>query len=119
MSTGSRRSNSSSIAAIDRAVGLAIEVLRPEELGDLDDRVAVDQDRAEDRLLGLEALGRQAIDHGAPDSSWRSSAVRHRPVSTNRVVGRSTNCSMSQAVDGSVDNPAAVHPRIALRRRRR
>ena len=39
---------------VDRAVRRAIEVLRSQELGDLDDRVAVDQDRAENRLLGLE-----------------------------------------------------------------
>ena len=48
----------------DLAVRLAVEVRGPQELGDLDDRVAVDEDRAEHRLLGLEALGRQAIDHG-------------------------------------------------------
>ena len=45
---------------------LAVEVLGPQELGDLDDRVAVDEDRAEHGLLGFEALGRQAVDHGQP-----------------------------------------------------
>ena len=49
---------------VDRAVGLAVEVLGAQELGDLDDRVAVDEDRAEHRLLGLETLRRQAVDHG-------------------------------------------------------
>ena len=43
---------------VDDPVRLAVEVLRPEELGDLDDRVAVDEDGAEDRLLGLDALRR-------------------------------------------------------------
>ena len=48
---------------VDPAVRLAVEVGRPQELGDLDDRVAVDEDRAEHGLLGLEALRRQAVDH--------------------------------------------------------
>ena len=50
---------------VDRAVGLPVEVLRAQELGDLDDRVPVDQDRAEHGLLGLEALRRQSVDHSA------------------------------------------------------
>ena len=49
---------------VDPPVRLAVEVLGAEELGDLDDRVAVDEDGAEHRLLGLETLGRQAVDHG-------------------------------------------------------
>ena len=48
---------------VDPRVRLAIEVGRPQELGDLDDRVAVDQHRTEHRLLGLETLRRQTIDH--------------------------------------------------------
>ena len=52
----------------DLAVRLPVEVRGPQELGDLDDRVAVDEDRAEHGLLGLEALGRQAIDHGHLES---------------------------------------------------
>jgi hypothetical protein len=52
----------------DLAVRLPVEVRGPQELGDLDDRVTVDEDRAEDRLLGLEALGRQAVDHGHSES---------------------------------------------------
>ena len=51
---------------VDRPVRRPVEVLRAEELGDLDDRVAIDEDRAEDRLLGLGALGRQSIDQGTP-----------------------------------------------------
>ena len=49
--------------AVDEAVGLTVEVLRAQELGDLHDGVAVDEDRAEDRLLGVDALGREAVDH--------------------------------------------------------
>ena len=81
MSIGSRRSNSSSIGLEDLAVRLAVEVRWPQELGDLDDRVAVDEDRAEDRLLGLEALGRQAIDHGHLEASAGcvTSSVTARP----------------------------------------
>ena len=41
-----------------RRVGLAIEVLRPQELGDLDDGIAIDEDRAEHGLLGFETLRR-------------------------------------------------------------
>ena len=51
---------------VDPPVGLAVEVLGAEELGHLDDRVAIDEDGAQDRLLGLETLGRQAVDHGLP-----------------------------------------------------
>jgi hypothetical protein len=48
----------------DLAVRLPVEVRRPEELRHLDDRIAVDEDRAEHRLLRLEALRGQTIDHG-------------------------------------------------------
>ena len=51
----------------DAAVGLAIEILRVEEVRDLDDRVAVDEDRPEHGLLGVEILGRQSVDHGWAD----------------------------------------------------
>ena len=47
---------------VDRPVGLAVEVGRAEDVRNLDDGVAVDQEGAEDRLLGLEALGRKAVD---------------------------------------------------------
>ena len=43
---------------VDRGVGLPVEVLGSQELRDLDDRVAVDEDGAEHGLLGLEALRR-------------------------------------------------------------
>jgi hypothetical protein len=42
----------------DAAMRLPVEVLRAEEFRDLDDRLAVDEDRAEHRLLGLQAMGR-------------------------------------------------------------
>ena len=43
---------------VDAAVGLAVEVLGTQELCDLDYGIAVDEDRAEHGLLGLEALWR-------------------------------------------------------------
>jgi hypothetical protein len=52
---------------VDRAIRLAVEVLRAQELRHLDDRVTVDEDRAEHGLLGLQRLRRQAIDHSLPD----------------------------------------------------
>ena len=48
---------------VDLGIRLAVEVGRPQELGDLDDRVAVDQDRSEHRLLGFDTLRRKAVDH--------------------------------------------------------
>ena len=68
---------------VDLGVGLPVEVLGLEELGDLDDRVAVDEDRAEDGLLGFDGLRGQAIDHSAR-------RMRSRRVSlsgTGRPVG--------------------------------
>ena len=53
---------------VDLGVGLPVEILGPEELGDLDHRVAVDQDRAEDGLLGFDGLRGQAIDHRLEDA---------------------------------------------------
>ena len=47
---------------VDGAVVLAIEVVRLEELRDLDDRVLVDEQGTQDRLLGLDGLGRQTVD---------------------------------------------------------
>ena len=52
---------------VDRAVRLAVEVRRAQELRDLDDRVAVDEDGAQHGLLGLETLRRQTVDHALPD----------------------------------------------------
>ena len=48
----------------DAAVGLAVEILGVEEVRDLDDRVAVDEDGAEHGLLGVQVLWRQSVDHG-------------------------------------------------------
>ena len=54
---------------VDPGVGLPVEVLGLEEVGDLDDRVPVDEDRAEHGLLGFDGLRRQAIDHARRDST--------------------------------------------------
>ena len=74
---------------IDPAVRLAIEVGRAQELGDLDDRVAVDQDGTEHGLLGLETLRRKAVDHaGRTPSAIGSLIVRSampRPVNERPV----------------------------------
>ncbi len=51
---------------IDAAVGLTVEILGPQELGDLDDGIAVDEDGAENGLLGFETLWRKAVDHVSP-----------------------------------------------------
>ena len=50
---------------VDPRIRLAVEVLGPQELGDLDDGIAVDEDGPEHGLLSFEALRWQAIDHGA------------------------------------------------------
>ena len=75
---------------VDGAVGRAVEVLGPEELGDLDDRVAIDQDRAEDGLLGLGALGRQSIDQGTPDDGGMRDRLECH-ADRGSPLGRSTN----------------------------
>jgi hypothetical protein len=59
---------------VDLAVRLTIEVSRPKKLGDLHDRVPIDEDRTEYRLLGFEALGRQAVDHRLPTLSTNVTA---------------------------------------------
>src|SRR5438132_1362779 len=41
---------------------LAVEVRRMQELGDLEDRLRIDQDRAENALLGLDRLRCQLVD---------------------------------------------------------
>jgi hypothetical protein len=60
----------------DQAVRLPVEVVRAEELGDLDHGVPVDEDGAENGLLGLEALGRKAIDHAGRTPAARGWTVR-------------------------------------------
>ena len=45
----------------DAAMDLLDEMLAPEEVGDAVERVIVDEDRAEQRLLGLEVVRRRAI----------------------------------------------------------
>jgi hypothetical protein len=47
---------------VDVGVLRPIEVGRPEEVGDLQDRIGVDEDGAEDALLRLDGLWRQLVD---------------------------------------------------------
>jgi hypothetical protein len=47
-------------ALVDLRVGLAVEVVGPEDLGDDVQTVVVEEDPAEDRLLGVERVGRHA-----------------------------------------------------------
>ena len=83
---------------VDPPVGLPVEVGRSQELGHLDHRVAVDQDGAKHRLLGLETLWRQAVNHagGTPSAlgrdcqSWVAEAGPRRWLI---AVARSTNFS--------------------------
>jgi len=55
----------------------AVEVGRAEEVGHLDDRVAIDQERAEDGLLGVDGLRWQTIDghDGSMDEGRRWPAM--------------------------------------------
>ncbi len=110
---------------VDDPVRLAVEVFRAEELGDLDDRVAIDQDRAEDGLLGFEALGRKTVDHGTPRlleavttqvsrpgaRKSQSSSVEGRYRSTKTAPGRRPRPPIrregSQLVDRPVDESRA------------
>ncbi len=57
---------------IDAAVGLPVEIGGPEELRDLDDCIAIDEERPQDRLLGFEALWRQSVDHDLDMLPWRT-----------------------------------------------
>src|SRR6185295_7837298 len=86
---------------VDAAVGLAVEVLGPQEFGDLDDGIAVDEDRAEHGLLGLEALRWKAVDHRSP---------RVLDGSDNRLSG-------PEGIDGKwlipQPHPRLVTPRLA------
>ena len=104
-------------SGVDPPVRLPVEVGRPQELGDLDDRVAVDEDGPEHRLLGLETLRRKTIDHGV----WTPSAVgglilRSRPPTpvneppTRQPRRPPTSPRRSRDVDISVD----IHQPSAL-----
>ena len=57
---------------VDVGVLLAVEIGRPQEVGDLQDGVRIDEDRAEHALLGLDRLWCQLVDaHGGigPDAA--------------------------------------------------
>ena len=47
---------------VDRPVPLAVKVFRLEEVGDRSDRLAIDQERPEDRPLGLDVRGNGLVD---------------------------------------------------------
>ena len=66
---------------VDGAVGLAVEVRRPQEVRHLDDRVAVDQQGAEHRLLGLDRLRREAVygQGGSLHGGWTGCRWSARP----------------------------------------
>jgi hypothetical protein len=49
-------------ALVDRLVGRPVEVVGPQQLDDVGDRVLAEQDRAQHRLLGRQVLGRLAIE---------------------------------------------------------
>jgi hypothetical protein len=87
---------------IDPAIRLAIEVSRAKELGDLDDRIAVDQDGPEHRLLGLETLRRKAVDHAGRTPSAIGSLIVQSACpdrSTNEVDPDPTVHQVHRLVD--------------------
>ena len=99
---------------IDPAVRLAIEVGRAKELGDLDDRIAVDQDGTEHGLLGLETLRRKAVDHaGRTPSAIGSLIVRSAcpDRSTNEADSDPTGPPSSPSRGPTVDNFVDIHRR--------
>ena len=95
---------------VDAAVGLPVEVVRPDDVGHLDDRVAVDEERAEDRLFGFDALRRKAIE-GHADSELGAGPVNggglppRPPAGCPRVRGDIPNrtCGMGAARGYPVD----------------
>jgi hypothetical protein len=74
---------------VDACVLRAVEVLRTQEVADLEDGVGVDQDRAEHALLGLYGLRRQLIDAHRNERTKQRGAVRRvqrtRPGKTGPV----------------------------------
>jgi hypothetical protein len=77
-------------------VVVAVKVVGVEDVGDLDDGVLVDEQGAQDRLLGLDALRREAVDrqlmaplglfprmgtcHPGPDIVGRRTRTYHRLI---------------------------------------
>ena len=84
---------------VDVGVLLPVEVGRMQEVGDLEDRLGVDQDRAEHALLGLDGLRRQAINHGgegAPDPVWvRRTVAGRAPIPIGRCPQTSASARES------------------------
>jgi hypothetical protein len=76
--------------AVDRAVVTAVEVLRAEEVCDLDDRVLVDEQGAEHRLLRFDGLRRKAID-GHAGSMTGKGTNESCPMDEPGATGSSPN----------------------------
>ena len=68
---------------VDPAVLFLIKILRLEKRGDLDDRVGIDQGRAEHRLFRLGIGGNEAVTRGG---GHRVKAAVHRIVSDLGVI---------------------------------
>jgi hypothetical protein len=72
---------------IDGGVLRAVEIDRPQEVADLEDGVGVDEDRAEDALLGLDRLRCQLVDaHATPEATEAGGPGRPPP---RRASGKS------------------------------
>ena len=99
---------------IDPPVGLPVEVGRPQELGDLDDRIPVDEDGAEHRLLSLETLRRKTIDHAGRTPSavgvHSHPGRRPGPRSTNARPSRRARPPTSPRCSRDVDDSCGYPP---------
>ena len=109
-------------AAVDEPVGVAVEVVGGEQLGDRRDRVGIDQHGAEHRLLRLQVVRRQmrtgrwldALDgHGSPGAvgvAWVSESTRlgRTMVAHGRDVSRAWQTGAAPARVVLVDRAAAT-----------
>ena len=92
---------------VDGAMCLAVEVLRPQEVRDLDDRVTVDQQGAQHRLLGLDGLRRQAVDgQRRSPGGWTGRNGLHDPACHTTACTDNLRPPTSGALCDSVDGPA-------------
>src|SRR3989304_2816601 len=93
-----------------------VERVRAQELGDLDDGVLVDEQGAEDRLLGLDGLRRKAVEghgdsragSGTPQWCGRGGPRRKRPV--HQMYPQGGRC-----IPGAVDGLWTIRPPRAER----
>ena len=105
---------------VDPGVRLAVEVLRTQELRDLDDGIAIDEDRPEHGLLGFKTLRRKAVDHGVAGLrlvGWelhcRGGDGPFRSTKADLTAGSaSTDLPCCWPV---VDNPCGYPPRYRVR----